>query len=300
MDLIRNINSLQAFNAVSRTKNLSVTAKLLSISQSSLSYHIRKLEDDLGVALFHRTPSGLEPTEAGALLAVHIDSGLGTIRTGIRLAMRHKAPVRFAIPPLFSSRWLSARFATLLERFPDMSLTILTHANNYALMDHPAQFADLGIQWGRGDWSRFHSTRLWPERLTVVGSPAYVAEHGIAAPEDVTRCSLIHADDLGMWQEWFSGTGQQVTLPDRQLVLVDRHFQLGSTINGVGLSLFAEWLIAEELANRKLVSPFAGSFSTDYAYYIIYPRDIDLSPTAWLVHDCIVQMASEDQSRRPG
>lgn len=299
MDLIRNINSLQAFHAVSRIRNLTAAAKLLNISQSSLSYHIRKLEDDLGVALFHRTPSGLDPTEAGALLAVHIDSGLSTIRTGLRLATRHKAPVRFAIPPLFSSRWLSARFATLLELFPDMSLTILTHANNYALMDQPAQFADVGIQWGRGDWAGFHATRLWTERLTVVGSPAYLAEHRITAPEDVARCTLIHADDLGMWQEWFAGTGQEVALPDRQLVMVDRHFQLGSTINGVGLSLFADWLIADELASRRLVSPFAGSFATDYAYYIIHPKDIDLSATARLVHDSIVRMAAAERSRLP-
>jgi LysR family transcriptional regulator, glycine cleavage system transcriptional activator len=306
MDTIRNINSLQAFHVVSRTRSLTAAAKQLSISQSSLSYHIRKLEDDLGVLLFRRTASGLEPTEAGALLAVHVDSGFSTIRTGLRLATRHKSSVRLAMPPLFSSRWLSSRFATLLEQNPDMGLTIHTHANDYALMDQPAQFADLGIQWGRGDWSGFHATRLWHERMAVVCSPAYAAEHGLTSVSDIARCTLIHVDDHGMWQEWFArtaegagpGIGQPVSLPERQMVLEDRHFQLSSTINGLGVSLFADWLVAEELASGKLVSVFDRLFDTDYGYFIIYPRDSQLSTTARTVHDSIIRMAWSDLSRR--
>lgn len=299
MEMIRNIKSVQVFHAVFRTRSLTAAAKALNISQSSLSYHIKKLEGDLGVALFRRTASGLEPTEAGALLAVHVDSGLSTIRTGLRQATMHKTSVRFALLPMFSTRWLSSRLTRLMEEIPEMGLTIHTHVNDYALMDHPAQFADLGMQWGRGNWDRFHATRLWPERMAVVCSPAYLAEHRIERPEDLARCTLIHVDDRGMWQEWFAGHGVDITLPDRQMVLEDRHFQLSSTINGLGVSLFADWLVAEELASGALVSPFADLFPTAYAYHLIYPRESQLSATARTVHDCIIRMAWSDTLRRP-
>ena len=299
MNLIRNINSIQVFHAVSQTRSLTAAARALNISQSSLSYHIKKLEDDLAVPLFRRTASGLEPTEAGALLAVHVDSGLSTIRTGLRQATRHKSSVRFALLPMFSTRWLSSRLAELLDQNPEMGLTVHTHTNDYALMDHPAQFADLGMQWGRGNWSRFHATRLWPESMAVVCSPDYLAEHRIAALADIQRCTLIHVDDHGMWQEWFDRNGLDISRPDRQMVLEDRHFQLSSTINGLGVSLFAEWLVAEELASGALVSPFDRRFETAYAYYLIHPKDGQLSTAARMVHDCIIRMAWADPSRRP-
>jgi LysR family transcriptional regulator, glycine cleavage system transcriptional activator len=298
MEMVRNIKSVQVFYAVFRTRSLTAAAKTLNISQSSLSYHIKKLEDDLGLALFHRTASGLEPTEAGAMLAVHVDSGLSTIRTGLRQATMHKTSVRFALLPMFSTRWLSSRLATLMDDIPEMGLTIHTHVNDYALMDHPAQFADLGMQWGRGNWDRFHATKLWSERMAVVCSPAYLAEHRIAEPADLARCTLIHVDDHGMWQEWFARHGLDITLPNRQMVLEDRHFQLSSTIDGLGVSLFADWLVAEELARGALVSPFDELCPTDYAYHLIHPKDIQLSPTARTVHDCIIRMAWTDTMRR--
>jgi LysR family glycine cleavage system transcriptional activator len=82
-------------------------------------------------------------------------------------------------------------------------------------------------------------------------------------------------------------------------MLVDRHFQLSSTINGLGVSLFADWLVAEELATGALVSPFDRMFETDYAYYLIRPKDSQLSTTARMVHDCIIRMAWSDPSRHP-
>ena len=80
MEQIRNINSIQIFSAVSHTRNVTRAAKLLNTSQSAVSYHIKKLETDLSVSLFRRTASGLELTEEGALLAAHVERGLGAIR----------------------------------------------------------------------------------------------------------------------------------------------------------------------------------------------------------------------------
>lgn len=61
---------LQSFLAVAEQGSLSSAARALGLSQPTLGRHVRLLEDQLGLTLFHRVPSGLEPTEAALPLVV--------------------------------------------------------------------------------------------------------------------------------------------------------------------------------------------------------------------------------------
>jgi len=288
---IRNIKSIQVFLTTSEVKSVTHAAAILSISQSSVSYHIKKLESSLGVDLFRRTARGLELTEEGGLLATHAERGLGIIQTGLsRIASRGGA-VKVALLPMFSSRWLSSRLGSLLETSPDLQLSIQNHNNRYARMSNPAEFADAGIQWGRGNWNNFEVTRLWPEKLVVVCSPDYLREHPIKQPSDLESCKLLHVDDTRMWEEWFVNNNQPLSVSQPQMMLEDRHFQLSSTINGLGVSLFASWLVKNELQRGDLVDPFGGAFDTAFAYHLIVPSDNEPLPAvrqfcAWLLDAC--------------
>ena len=64
MDLDR----LQIFVHAAETLNFSRTAKILHLSQSTVSHHMKSLESDLGVKLFSREGGSLRLTEAGRLL----------------------------------------------------------------------------------------------------------------------------------------------------------------------------------------------------------------------------------------
>lgn len=61
------INYLQEFVTLAVQKNYLETATDLYISQSVLSKHIQKMENELGVALFIRSTRGVELSEAGKL-----------------------------------------------------------------------------------------------------------------------------------------------------------------------------------------------------------------------------------------
>jgi len=290
-DRIRNIKSIQVFHTVHAAGNVTVAARDLSISQSSVSYHIKKLELDLGILLFRRTATGLEPTEAGAMLASHVERGLDAIRAGLDQVVNRAGSVRVALLPMFSSRWLSSRLGGLMEAHPDLHLSIRNHNNAYAHMANPESFADLGIQWGRGNWERFHAWRLWPERLVVVCSSDYLRAHPIHDPRDLTGCTLIHVDDTRMWDEWFAGNGLALSSATPQMMLEDRHFQLSSTINGLGVSLFAAWAVAEEIRTGALVDPFGRSFETTFAYHLIVPRGRPFLSPAQVFRDWLLAVS---------
>ncbi len=68
-----NYNHLRYFWAVAHDGNLTRTAERLGVSQSALSIQIRKLEDQIGHALFERSGKQLHLTEAGRIALDHAD-----------------------------------------------------------------------------------------------------------------------------------------------------------------------------------------------------------------------------------
>lgn len=59
---------LKTFIKVAETGNLTRAASELNASQPSVSAHIKAIEDSVGLALFRRTPRGMELTQAGERL----------------------------------------------------------------------------------------------------------------------------------------------------------------------------------------------------------------------------------------
>jgi LysR family transcriptional regulator, glycine cleavage system transcriptional activator len=290
---IRNINSIHVFDSVAKHGSVTKAALQCGSTQSSVSYHIKKLEADLGVILFRRTAHGLQLTEEGATLAAHVDAGFHEISLGIEQVARRHSVVRVALVPMFASRLVSANISRLQQACPDVEVVLLNHNNTFVEHEDPFVFADFGIQWGRGNWSKFHATKLWDERLVAVCSPDYQAKLGISQPEDVHRCTLLHVDDKRMWAEWMEQCGTALRADQASMMLADRHFQLSSTINGLGISLFAEWLVKGEISSGTLINPFGQSYPTSFSYYLVVPRGPPLSPGAKRVRDWFLKLAGE-------
>jgi LysR family transcriptional regulator, glycine cleavage system transcriptional activator len=291
MARIRNINSIHVFDSVARFGSVTKAAYHYGSTQSSVSYHIKKLEADLGVSLFSRTAHGLELTKEGASLASHVDAGLQRISEGIKLVKRQQTTVRVALVPMFASRLVSANMHRLQQSCPDIEIVLLNHNNTFVDFADPHAFADFGIQWGKGKWPAVDAIKLWDERLVAVCSPRYCERLRIETPEDLQRCTLLHVDNKRMWAEWMAGCGTILRPNQPSMMLEDRHFQLSSTINGLGISLFAEWLVQGELTSGTLVNPFGKSYPTDFSYYLVTPKGLPLSTEASRVRDWFLNLS---------
>ncbi|MBV6650715.1 MAG: LysR family transcriptional regulator, partial [Hoeflea sp.] len=73
-----NYNHLRYFWAVAHEGNLTRTAERLNVSQSALSIQIKKLEAQVGHALFERRGKQLILTEAGRVALDHADTIFAT------------------------------------------------------------------------------------------------------------------------------------------------------------------------------------------------------------------------------
>lgn len=73
------LRQLRYFVAAARHRHVTRAAEALHVTQPALSQQIRRLETELGVALLHRTPRGVEPTPAGEELLRRASSILAEV-----------------------------------------------------------------------------------------------------------------------------------------------------------------------------------------------------------------------------
>ena len=65
------LSHLRYFLEISRTKNMSLAAKNLHVSQPSLSYAVKAIEDEIGIPLLFRNSHTISLTDAGEIFADH-------------------------------------------------------------------------------------------------------------------------------------------------------------------------------------------------------------------------------------
>ena len=230
-------------------------------------------------------------TSNGEDLATYVSNGLRSIQIGLEKASHQTEIVRIAILPLFASRWLSPRLGDFWDAHPNTQLSFRSQNNTFAERERPSDFADLGIVWGQGDWVDFESIRLWPEEMVVVCSPDYLRENSIHEEPDLKNRALLHVDNETRWLKWF--IGNQLAPPPSQgdLTPQEPHFQISSTINGLGVALIPHSMIQSELESGVLVNLFGCTYATSFAYYLVIPNGIPLSGSAnifknWLLAQC--------------
>jgi len=76
------LGPLRSFLAIAREGHMTRAAKALHLTQPAVSAQISRLEDDLGTALFHRTPKGMALTEAGSLFRHHVEEAFLWLEDG--------------------------------------------------------------------------------------------------------------------------------------------------------------------------------------------------------------------------
>ena len=78
--------SLRHFVAVAEAGSVGKAARQLHMAQPPLSVHIRKLETQVGAALFHREPGGMRLTDAGSALYARAREALALANEGFESA----------------------------------------------------------------------------------------------------------------------------------------------------------------------------------------------------------------------
>lgn len=121
-----NLQLLEQFTALARTKNFTRAAEELHLSQSALSRAIQKLEDQLGQPLFERKPREVVLTELGELLlerAKHILQLMEDTFSELSEAGR-RGRIRLGAIPTIAPYFLPGLLSSFAKKHPDIAIIV--------------------------------------------------------------------------------------------------------------------------------------------------------------------------------
>jgi DNA-binding transcriptional LysR family regulator len=140
---------LTVFQTVARRLSFSQAADDLHLSQPAVSKHIRQLELEMGVTLFHRVGNRVELTDAGRILADYAQR-MGVLTEEVRRVLGELEGLRRGELRLSASSapglyWLPDIMAQFARRYPAIQLSLRLSNSGDALQQVLAGEVELGF-----------------------------------------------------------------------------------------------------------------------------------------------------------
>ena len=138
-------SDLRVFLAIAREGTLSAAARRLGQTQPTMGRRLRALERAVGQTLFQRTADGFVLTDEGAAVLGHAESiEEGALAFERQLAGREQyldGQLRISSSDWFGAHVLAPIVAMYSQRYPDVTVELLTDARAYSLSRREADVA---------------------------------------------------------------------------------------------------------------------------------------------------------------
>lgn len=291
------LNALRAFEAAARLRSVSKAADELSVTQGAVSHQVKTLEDWAQIDLVRREGRGIALTEAGERYAALLGPALDQIDLATRRLLASdpkKGWLTVSTMPSFASKFLVPRLSAFRTRHPEIDVWLSTWWN---LSDDPDLSAftdsdvDLAILYGHGDWEGVTAIPILEEELFPVCSPAYLAQHPMAAPSALAGATLLHDEMRQDWRLWLKAAGAEGVDPDRGPGFDDSALLIQAAIAGMGVALGRSALVKADLEAGLLVAPFATKLPADMSYYLVSRPGTENLPKIKAFRDWLLEAA---------
>jgi DNA-binding transcriptional LysR family regulator len=171
------LRQLEVFARVVDTRSFSRAAEALRLTQSTISEHVRLLEEEVGARLFDRLGRETVPTRAGELLYGYaqrllalraeaqqaLQQFLGQISGGLTVGAS-TIPGEYVLPPLIGA---------FREKFPQVSIA-LHIGDSREIADAVVEGrVELGVIGARPEQRTLQAVELLPDELVVVVPPGH-------------------------------------------------------------------------------------------------------------------------------
>lgn len=290
------LNALRAFEAAARHLSFTRAAEELFVTQAAISHQVKALEEHLGRKLFRRLNRALLLTDDGQAYLPSVSRAFTLINEATNNLLTKDAPGPLTVSalPSFAARWLVPRLGRFRQVRPDIDLRIDPSAE---LSDFAGGDVDVSIRYGRGKYPGLRADWLMTEDIFPVCSPQLVAgEHRLRDPADLEHHVLLHDDGHGDWRTWLLAASVDRVDPARGPIFTDSSMLIQAAMAGQGVALARGVLAADELAAGRLVRPFTLSLPTEYAYYLVCPKDTAEQPKIAAFRDWLLDEARRESS----
>lgn len=289
------LKQLQAVAAVARLGTMTRAAQELNVTSAALYARIRQLEEEAGLLLFDRTPTGLKPTDAGREMLWAINSintvletcadRLRTLKggSGGRVAMGVVSTAKYFAPGIiagFVGLYPGVEINLVVDNRGGMVEALRNYEVDFAIMGRPPR--DFGIE----------AETFGAHPLVLVAPPG----HRFAGRIGLTRADL--SDESFLVRE--EGSGTRTVFEEFMAGVMIKRPKLGidsgsnetikqAVMAGLGIALLSGHTVAAEIESRRLILLDVQGLPIRRDWYVVRRADKVLGPAASACWDYVLQ-----------
>jgi len=274
------LNDLAAFVAVAHAGGFRDAARIGSVSASSLSIAVRRLESQLGLRLLNRTTRSVAPTEAGRRLIDKLTPLFSEIEAALDVLNmfrdRPSGTLKLNVPASAARIGLPPIIAQFLKDYPDIRAEVMVEDG---FVDVLSIGCDAGIRYDKRLEQDMIVIPIGPrlQRFATAAAPCYLDAHGRPEhPRDLLSHACLRVQFAGgampTWE--FERHGEVVRLNPAGPLLVRPgaavDLAISTAVAGVGvIHLFEDMLrgYLDSGALEPILEPWWQRFSGPFLYY---------------------------------
>jgi DNA-binding transcriptional LysR family regulator len=250
---------MRLFHRLAAQGSFSAAARDLKIKQSTASKWVAELEGELGVRLVDRTTRALRLTEAGrrflsrsAEVLAAFDATVGDLADNwSALAGR----VRISVPVVFGRVFVVPVLAEFLRKHPAVAAELAFNDRYVRLVD---EGFDMAVRVGVPTDSSARGRKVADGKRRVVAAPSYLESRGWPrSPSDLAAHDCVVHEQAGQPTIWRFGRAGEASVPVSvagRISASNSEAALAFVRAGLGIALLADWLVADDVAQGRVVS----------------------------------------------
>lgn len=254
----------------------------LGLSSSAVGKAIARLEQDLGVRLFHRSTRSMTLTEEGSFFLDSCRRILSEMDAAQAQLSRSREEPRGLLRVSFplTGMLLMPAVSAFMKAYPEINLDL---DFTDRLVDVIEEGFDAVVRTGEVRDNRLMSRKLGSFRHRIVASPDYLRDEGVPqVPEDLLghRCMHHRYANSGKLEPWpleRDGNDLRLALPTTTIAsTLEPLIHLAE--HRFGITCLPHFAVAQQLAEGKLVSILDNFVAETGVFRVLWPTSRYLSP----------------------
>ncbi|AOX99983.1 LysR family transcriptional regulator [Jeongeupia sp. USM3] len=276
------LSGFMVFVQVAETRSFVAAGRLLGVSASAVGKSVARLEEKLGVRLFHRSTRSVTLTAEGTLFLERSRRILAEIEAAeLELSQATAAPrgrLRVSLP-LVSSLVLPV-LGEFMRAYPEIELDL---DFTDRLVDVIEEGFDAVVRTGNPTDSRLSARRLGTFGSMLVASPDYLMRRGTPeVPADLLAHACLHyrvpnSGKLETWSLRRAAGEPELPLPT-SMICNNIETRVCFALQGLGIAFLPEFSVREHLANGRLRVVLADHVERTGVFHVLWPASKHPSP----------------------
>jgi DNA-binding transcriptional LysR family regulator len=276
------LSGFTVFVQVAETRSFVATGRLLGVSASAVGKSVARLEERLGVRLFHRSTRSISLTAEGALFLERSRRILAEIEAAEQELLQATAAPRGRLRvslPLVSSLMLPV-LGEFMRQYPEIELDL---DFSDRMVDVIEEGFDAVVRTGEPSDSRLSARRLGSYQMLLVASPDYLARRGVPKrPGDLASHACLHHrfPNTGKLEVWplRAGAGEPELQLPTSMICNNIETRVCFALQGLGIACLPDFSIREAVAEGRLQTVLAQHVKRAGTFRMLWPASRHPAP----------------------